>query len=152
MTPYLNLEFIKGEPSKVWITANNNEFSGTTEDYINENRITELIKSLKDFPTSSESEVIFEAGKKEIGYSYIKLRFYCTDEICHTALQATLYSDIASNQPIEDRCNVTLKMQFEAYYLDEFRQQLENAIASGKGTAILEGIKPYTQNIGGTYA
>ena len=147
MEPKLELEYLKSDPSKIWITANNSSFAGAMEENLNENDLETLAIELNDFPTSNKSEVLFEVGSKESPHGYCKLRFYCFDSAGHTAVIVTLANSIASNVTDDNRCFVTMKMQFEANALDAFRSSIVSGLKSGKGKATLQGVNAYTQNI-----
>jgi hypothetical protein len=147
MKPKLEIQYLKSDPSKIWITANNSCFAGAMEEYLNEKYLSKLAEELEGFPVSSQSEVTFEVGKKEMQSSYCRLRFYCYDSVGHTAVIVTLANGIASNETKDNRCMVTFKLQFEAVALDSFRASLVSGLRLGKGKATLKGINAHTQNI-----
>lgn len=147
MEPKLEIEYLESNPSKIWVTANNSSFAGTMEGYLNKKTLHKLVNDLEGFPDSAQSEAIFELGSKEAPYAYCSLRFYCFDSVGHTAVIVTIANDIASNETEDNRCFVTMKLQFEATALDSFRASLLSRLEAGKGKAILEGIDAYTHNI-----
>ena len=143
MIPRLSLRYYESEPSKLWVSASDGVFAGSTEDYINKDSLEALAEELEQFPKTIQSESIFESSARDKRFGYIMLRFYCFDSIGHTAVQVTL----DSNQSGSERTTVSLKMQFEANSLDSFLHQLRNSLCKGEGECHLEGISPYTQNI-----
>ena len=148
MNPKLEIEYLGGDPSKIRVTANNSGFSGTMEGYLNDSALHKLADDLKGFPVSNHSEAIFELGSREAPDGFCSLRFYCFDLAGHTAAIVTLANEIASNETEDNRCFVTLKLQFEAAALDSFRATLVYGLGMGEGKAVLESINAYTQNIG----
>lgn len=147
MNPVLEIEYLESDPSKIWVVANNSSFAGCTEEYINESTLQNLASELEGFPRSSGAEVLFEAGSEDSHSGYCKLRFYCFDSAGHTAVIVELANPIASNVSVDNRCKVTMKLQFEASSLDSFRDSLLRALKAGKGKASLRGIHAHTQNI-----
>lgn len=147
MDPKLEIEYLESDPSKIWVTANNSVFAGGMDVYINENTLRTLAAELEEFPRSSNAEIVYEAGSEESPYGYCGLRFYCFDSAGHTAVIVKLINEIASNVPDDNRCQVVMKLQFEAISLDSFKNSLIHALKAGKGKATLRGIYAYTQNI-----
>ena len=147
MEPMLEIEYLGGDPSKIWVTANNSSFAGAMEGYLNDNTLHKLVDDLKGFSVSNRPEAIFEVGSREAPYGFCGLRFYCFDSAGHTAVIVALANEIASNETEDNRCFVTLKLQFEAAALDSFRESLVSGLKAGKGKALLKGINAYTQNI-----
>ena len=147
MNPQLELRFLRGDPSKIWIVASNESFAGAAEQYINEVEIESLRDELSGFPITAEDEVILEAGKNDITHGYCELRFYCFDKVGHTAVQVSLANEIAGNEKSDNRNFASFKIQFEASGLDHFVVSLTGAIAAGEGTSILKGVKRFTENV-----
>ena len=147
MNPQLELRFLRSEPSKIWIAASNDTFAGAAEQYINGIEIEALRDKLSGFPVTVEDEAILEAGKNEMTHGYCKLRFYCFDTIGHTAVQVSLADEIAGNEKPDNRNFASFKIQFEANELDHFVASLRKAIAAGEGTAILKGVRRFTENV-----
>ncbi len=147
MEPYLELEFRKNDPSKIWVKGANENFAGAAEQYINDEEINLFAKNLKVFPSSTEATVTFEAGKDEPAHGYCKLHFYCFDSSGHTAVQISLANELASNENEDNWCKVVLKMQFEPVELDKFVSTLSEAINIGSGVATLKGVRRFTENV-----
>ena len=60
MQPRLEIEFLRSDPSKIWVKACNAGFAGETEQYINDQLLQDLTAQLSDFPKSNLDEVVFE--------------------------------------------------------------------------------------------
>ena len=147
MNPQLELQYLRSDPSKIWLVASNESFAGAAEQYINEDKVEALWDNLTKFPKTPGDEVILEAGKNETAYGYCKLRFYCIDSLGHTAVQVSLANEIAGNEKSDNRNFAPFKVQFEAHELDIFVASLTKALESGEGTATLKGIRRFTENI-----
>jgi hypothetical protein len=53
MEPRLDIDFLRDEPSKIWVKACNEGFAGETEQYINSQCLEELSEQLSGFPKSN---------------------------------------------------------------------------------------------------
>ncbi len=147
MNPMLELRFLRNEPSKIWVVASNEFFSGAAEQYINANEVESLRDGLTGFPESLNDETTLEAGKNESSCGYCKLRFYCFDSVGHTAVRVTLANELAGNEKSDNKNFASFKIQFEANELDIFISSLSKALANGEGTATLKGIRRLTENV-----
>jgi len=139
MAPRLEIEFLRDDPSKIWVKACNEGFAGETEQYINAQWLQELAEQLSGFPKSNSDEVVFEVGEEDSTSGYCMLKFYCIDSVGHTAVLVSVSND--------NLCIAKFTVQFEALSLDMFVASIKRAIEIGKGTSELKGIKAYTQNI-----
>lgn len=139
MEPNLEIKFLESEPSKIWLKACSDGFAGETEQYLNPQSLRELAEQLTGFPKSISEEVTFELGKETSSLGYCKLTFRCIDLAGHTSV-----SVLISN---ENSFEAKFTMQFESLSLDTFTTAIIVAIENGDGVAVLQGIKPYTQNI-----
>tara|TARA_R110001583_G_scaffold142695_1_gene294876 strand:- start:210 stop:629 length:420 start_codon:yes stop_codon:yes gene_type:complete len=139
MQPRLEIEFLRDDPSKIWLKACNEGFAGETEQYVNARLLQELAEQLSGFPKSNADEVVFEIGKEGSKYGYCMLKFYCFDSAGHTAVLVSVLDDNSNN--------AKFTVQFEALSLDMFVSSMKSAIEIGKGTSELKGINAYTQNI-----
>jgi hypothetical protein len=147
MEPRLEIKFLRDDPSKIWVTANNESFAGETEQYINPKTLQNLSDQLVGFPKSNSDEVIFEIGEKDLTDGYCKLKFYCFDSAGHTAVIVSISNGIAGNQSSDNLCSAIFKLQFEAFSLDEFSSSMKRVLDLGEGKSVLIGINAYTQNI-----
>ncbi|MGJ8694672.1 MAG: hypothetical protein ACSHW0_19615 [Thalassotalea sp.] len=139
MQPRLEIEFLRDDPSKIWVKACNESFAGETEQYINAQSLQDLAEKLSGFPRSNSDEVVFEIGEEGEKYGYCLLKFYCFDSAGHTAVLVSVAND--------NSCIAKFTVQFEALALDMFISSMKSAIEIGKGTSELKGINAYTQNI-----
>ncbi len=147
MNPQLELQFLRSDPSKIWLVASNDSFAGAAEQYINEDEVKTLRDNLTNFPKIPDDEVILEVGKNETAYGYCKLRFYCFDSLGHTAVQVSLANEIAGNEKSDNRNFASFKLQFEAHELDIFVDSLSKALEAGEGNATLKGTRRFTENV-----
>ncbi|MBA6262220.1 hypothetical protein [Colwellia sp. Bg11-12] len=139
MEPRLDIEFLRDDPSKIWIKACNEAFAGETEQYINAQCLQELAEQLTGFPKSNSDEVVFKVGVENSDYGHCLLKFYCIDSAGHTAVLVSVSND---------SFNIAkFTVQFEALSLDMFISSIKYAIEVGKGSSELKGINVYTQNI-----
>ena len=139
MQPRLEIEFLRDEPSKIWITACNEDFAGKTEQYLNVQLLEEFANQLSVFPQSNSDEVVFKTGDADSSYGYCELKFHCFDSAGHTAVLVSVSNDNA--------CTAKFTVQFEALALDIFVSSIKFSLKSGSGVSELVGIKPYTQNV-----
>jgi len=139
MQPRLDIEFLRGDPSKIWIKACNEAFAGETEQYINAQCLQELAEKLSGFPKLNSDEVVFKLGEENSDYGHCLLKFYSIDSAGHTAVLVSV-----SNNSFNIAKFI---VQFEALSLDMFISSIKHAIEVGKGNSELKGINPYTQNI-----
>ena len=139
MIPGLEIEFLRDDPSKIWVKARNETFAGETEQYINAQMLEKLAEQLSAFPKSNSDEVTFEVGDADSTYGHCELKFHCFDSAGHTAVLVSLSNDSA--------CTAKFIVQFEALSLDAFVSSIKLALKSGSGVSDLIGIKPYTQNV-----
>jgi len=139
MQPRLEIEFLRDDPSKIWVKACNESFAGETEQYINAQILEKLTKQLSAFPQSNSDEVIFKVGDVDSAFGHCELKFQCFDSAGHTAVQVSVSNDNA--------CFGKFTVQFEALSLDAFLSSIKFALKSGSGVSELIGIKPYTQNV-----
>jgi hypothetical protein len=137
MESYIDIEFVEGEPSKIRVKAANGFYSGYTEQYINSERLSNLAKELTGFPNNLKSVVVFESdpGKKEKSDFYLK--FFCKDNICHTAVRVVMKTGLYSDE-ISDEAKFEIK--FEAAALDRFVSSLKTIIKNGQGIINLTGV------------
>lgn len=147
MNPKLKIKYVESDPSKIWVSASNGQFSGVTEEYFNEGSLKKLCESLEKFPNNISDEVFFKVGEENSRSGYCHLKFYCFDNAGHTAVRLQLHNGIASNQSLDEQNFASFKMQFEPSALDVFVSSLKMSIDKGNGVAELAGIEPYTQNI-----
>lgn len=139
MQPRLEIEFLRNDPSKIWVKACNETFAGETEQYINAQMLEKLAEQLSAFPQSNSDEVTFKVGEVDSAYGHCELKFHCFDSAGHTAVLVTLSNESA--------CAAKFIVQFEALSLDTFVSSIKLALKSGSGVSELIGIKPYTQNV-----
>ena len=139
MQSRLEIEFLRGDPSKILVKASNEGFAGETEAYINDQLLQELAEQLSGFPKSNSDEVVFGFGDEDSKYGYCMLKFYCFDSIGHTVVSVSVSND--------NSCIAKFTVQFEALSLDMFVSSIKLALESGSGVSELIGIKPYTQNV-----
>ena len=139
MQPKLEIEFLRDEPSKIWVTACNETFAGKTEQYISAQLLEEFANQLSVFPKSNSDEVTFKVGDVDSAFGHCELKFQCFDSAGHTAVQVSVSNDNA--------CFGKFTVQFEALSLDAFLSSIKFALKSGSGVSELIGIKPYTQNV-----
>jgi hypothetical protein len=139
MEPRLEIEFLRNDPSKIWVKACNEGFAGETEQYINSQCLQELSDQLLGFPKSNSDELIFEVGEENSTDGHCLLKFYCIDSAGHTAVLVSISND-SSNI-------AKFTVQFEALSLDIFNSSIKHAIEVGRGSSELKGINAYTQNI-----
>ena len=139
MEPRLEIEFLQGDPAKIWVKACNETFAGETEQYINAQALEKLAEQLSAFPQSNSDEVTFTIDDVDSPYGHCNLKFHCFDSAGHTAVLVSLSNDSA--------CTAKFNVQFEALSLDAFVSSIKLALKSGSGISELIGIKPYTQNV-----
>ena len=139
MQSRIEIEFLRGDPSKIWVKASNEGFAGETEQYINPQLLQKLSEQLSGFPKSNSDEVVFKFGEEDSKYGCCMLKFYCFDSIGHTAVLVSVSND--------NSCKAKFIVQFEAFSLDMFISSIKQALESGSGFSELIGIKPYTQNV-----
>ncbi|KTD97971.1 hypothetical protein [Pseudoalteromonas sp. H71] len=139
MQPRLEIEFLRDDPSKIWVKACNESFAGETEQYINAQILEKLTEQLSAFPQSNSDEVIFKVGELGSSYGHCEFKFYCFDSAGHTAVLVSLSNDSA--------CIAKFTVQFEALSLDAFVSDIKLALKSGSGVSDLIGIESYTQNV-----
>jgi len=139
MESRLEIEFLRNEPSKIWVKASNETFAGETEQYINAQMLEKLAEQLSAFPKSNSDEVTFEVGDVDSTYGHCELKFHCFDSAGHTAVLVSVSNDSA--------CVAKFTVQFEALSLDAFVSSIKFSLNSGSGVSELIGIKPYTQNV-----
>lgn len=137
MESYLEIEYIKGEPSKIRVKASNGYYSGNTDTYINSDCLIKLAKELINFPSNTGSVVIFESelGKNEESDLYLK--FYCVDNSGHTAIRVCMKTGIYTSNFTDEAKFIIC---YEAAELDRFINSLKHIINSNHGVATLKGI------------
>ncbi|MBU0913156.1 MAG: hypothetical protein KKF22_11505 [Gammaproteobacteria bacterium] len=139
MQPRLEIEFLRSDPSKIWVKACNEGFAGETEQYINDKLLQDLTEQLSGFPKSNLDEVVFEVGENGSPCGHCILKFFCFDSVGHTAVLVSVSND--------NSCVAKFTLHFEALFLDIFISSLKSAIEIGKGKSELKGINAYTQNV-----
>jgi len=139
MQPRLEIEYLRSDPSKIWVKARNETFAGETEQYINAQLLEELAHKLSMFPKSNSDEVTFRVGDIDSAYGHCDFKFHCFDSAGHTAVLVSVSNDSA--------CVAKFTVQFEALALDNFVSSIKLALKSGSGLSELIGINPYTQNV-----
>ncbi|KTF16328.1 MULTISPECIES: hypothetical protein [unclassified Pseudoalteromonas] len=139
MQPRLEIEFLRNDPSKIWVKACNETFAGETEQYINAQMLEKLAEQLSVFPKSNSDEVTFEVGDADSTYGHCELKFHCFDSAGHMAVLVSVSND--------RECVAKFTVQFEALSLDAFVSSIKVSLNSGSGVSELIGIKPYTQNV-----
>ena len=144
----LTFKIIWQDPDMVELEVyvGNDGFSGKTDVYTTYDSLKCLADSLIGFPKSVEEEVKFSAGEKD-SYSYTGLRFYCYRKSGHTAFEAEIESNVATEYRPEEKAKLKLEVMFEANSLDTFIKDLNHMVHTKEGTAKLGGIEKYTNNI-----
>lgn len=136
MEPILHLNFNQGEPSIIRVEASNGIYSGYTEAYINDKRLSKLAEDLDGFPKHVSSEVVFRSGLED--ECELSLRFFSDGRIGKTAVRVTInYRSPSAN--LNDKAEFTAR--FEPASLDRFLTSLRTIIAAGEGSANLFGSK-----------
>jgi len=138
MEEYLEIEFFKGSPSKIYIKASNGFYSGYTDTYTNDDWISCLAEELRSFPNDSGSIVIFESEKGKGEESDLYLEFYTTSNTGRTEVRICMKAGTyAANNPDEAK----FKLKFELSALDKFVNSLEHMVKIENGKSILVGVK-----------
>lgn len=138
MESELEIEYVIGEPSRLFVKASNGYFSGYTESYININLLVSLVNELVDFPKTLKPEVAFLSSPSDAKNSDLSLRFYCRDNIGHTSVMVGIRDSTNISSPIEQ---ATFELQFEAVALDSFIQSAKNISSRNRGKLKLHGVK-----------
>jgi hypothetical protein len=148
MESFLAIQIIwqDDEMVEIQVSSANVAFCGKTEVYTCYEHLAELADKLSAFPKSATDKVGFVAGEKK-SYSYAELNFYCFHGAGHTAVLVELESNVAQNQRMEEKHKILMEVQCEAEAIRNFRKQLLELIQNKNGEVVLNGIRPYTQNI-----
>ena len=149
MEPNISIRAIWEDDDLVEIEASacNESFSGRTQVYTTYDELQTFCASLAGFPVSPSSRLTSTAGKAG-SYSLFQLKVYCIDSACHTAVRATIESNVPTKWRSQQKHSVGLEMHFEPSALDQFQRQLAALISAHSGEAILSGVGEYTRNIG----
>ena len=148
MDPKLSFQVVWQDDDMVEIDVqvSNGEFSGRAQVYTSYDVINKLAKELTGFPKSSNDKTEFTAGERD-SLSFLSIRFYSFDAAGHTALHASMESNVPTEYRPEMKSKLQVEMQFEANQIDAFANRLLTMVKAQDGCAVLEGIRPYTQNI-----
>jgi len=138
MESILEIEYIVGEPTKIFVKASNGYFSGYTEDYINIKWLIALANELNGFPKSLDSEVSFMSSPSGTEDSSLTLKFYCRNNKGHTSVLIGIRGETKQGMPM---AYSTFELQYEVAALDSFIKSLESASSKGQGVARLLGVK-----------
>ena len=137
MESYLEIEYIKGEPSKINVKASNGLYSGYTETYINIDRLSKLGNELRGFPTNTDAIITFESDLGKNDESYLYLKFYCKNNLGKTAVKVSMKAGIHSSNK-SDEAKFTIN--YEVVELDKFVKKLEHINRNKSGIITLVGL------------
>lgn len=129
---------------EIKVIACNGGYLGTTQVYDNRDSLRNFVQQLIDFPKSIDHIIYYEAGKRA-GYSFLALKFYCTDSAGHAAVKVEMEENTAMQSGTEQDM-VRLEFHFEPNDLIAFQKEFKKIITEGEGQATLNGIEKYTYN------
>ena len=142
MQPKLEIEYLRGQHSSIWIDASNAHFAGCIEGQAHDDALKKLVNDLRHFPASNDAEVYFEIGEQTSLASFCSIRFFCLDTIDTLASEITLANQDAPSDPSDSVSMVTLSLQFQPVSLSAFVSSLQHALDEGRGIALLQGVYP----------
>ena len=116
--------------------ASNGRYCGTTEVYTTSEDLLRLAEQLGGFPKRITDVVEFEAGAQD-GYAFLRLIFYCTDGVGHTAINICMEESVQTNFRAEKRHQVSFELRCEPSAIDKFQTELRLLAARNKGSATL---------------
>jgi hypothetical protein len=120
------------------VSVDDGLFSGVTQIYTTWEQLRDLRNRLQGFPRSSDS-VVEETVSKPGGYSYLRLRFHCTDGTGHARAEVEMEKSEQQDGAQDFRPQVKLYVLFEAAAMDNFVSQIDMLIGAKKGSATLVG-------------
>lgn len=144
---YLTLEVIwKDEHMfELKVNCNNGRYSGTTEVYETKESLLPFANSLDGYPFQG-GELMHECGKQD-SYAFFKMRFYKIGVTGRVGVQINLEGNVATEYREEEKDKLEMELIVEPNAIDSFQKELKKLAMTESGSAILNGIKPYTNNI-----
>ena len=117
MNAFLEIEFVRDEPSKIRVRASNGRFSGFSETYTNAAWLESFCKELSAFPSTEERDVEFESsrGKGESADCYLKV--FLSDELGHVEVFVALKEGVYSGDN-PDKAKFTVRCEMAS--IDNF--------------------------------
>jgi hypothetical protein len=138
--PNLKLEHIWEDERMIelLVSVDDGLFSGVTQIYSTWGSLRDLRNRLSGFPHSTD-EVVEETMGEPGGYSYLRVRFHCTDGVGHARAEVELEKSQQQHGALDFRSKVKLYIPFEAGMMDRFVLQIDALLAAKKGSAQLAG-------------
>lgn len=127
------------------VNCSNGRYSGSTEVYETKESLLPFANSLNGFPFQGE-ELLHECGEKN-GYAFFKMRFYKIGLTGIVGVQLNLEENVATECQKEEKDKLEMELIVEPNAIDSFQKELKKLAMTESGSAILIGIKPYTNNI-----
>jgi len=127
------------------VNCSNGRYSGTTEVYETKESLLPFVNLLDGYPFQG-GELIHECGKQD-SYAFFKMRLYKIGVTGIVGVQINLEENVATEYRKEEKHKLEMELIVEPNAIDSFQKELKTLAMTESGTAILKGIKPYTNNI-----
>ena len=127
------------------ISANNGRYSGITEIYDTTESLLEFVNELKEFPFEKD-KVVHSCGKKD-SYAYFEMKFYKIGLSGKCGVLITMEENVATEYRKEEKDKLSMELIIEPNSIDIFCRELKLLAQKEDGTAELNAVEKYTNNI-----